>query len=86
MRNGNSADRSGSGLGLAQAFVIAGAEWVVASSRMVKDADAARVVIELFDQRGLPSSDVGFLLQAAQRKLIETRPEVDWASFRVLVP
>jgi hypothetical protein len=81
-----SATRSGSGLGLAQAFVIAGAEWVVASSRMVKDADAARIVIELFDQRGLPSSDVGFLLQAAQRKLLETRPEVDWASFRVLVP
>lgn len=81
-----SADRSGSGLGLAQAFVIAGAEWVVASSRMVKDADAARIVMELFDQRGLPSSDVGFLLQAAQRELIETRPEVDWASFRVLVP
>jgi cellulose synthase operon protein C len=81
-----SADRSGSGLGLAQAFVIAGAEWVVASSRMVKDADAARIVMELYDQRGLPSSDVGFLLQAAQRKLLETRPEVDWASFRVLVP
>jgi CHAT domain-containing protein len=81
-----SADRSGSGLGLAQAFVIAGAEWVVASSRAVKDADAALIVIELFDQRVLhPSSDVGFLLQAAQRKLLETRGDVDWASFRVIV-
>jgi hypothetical protein len=81
-----SADRSGSGLGLAQAFVIAGAQWVVASSRVVKDADAANIVTELLDQRGLGSSDAGFLLQAAQRKLLETRPEIDWASFRVLVP
>jgi tetratricopeptide (TPR) repeat protein len=81
-----SAGRSGSGLGIAQAFVIAGAHWVVASNRVVKDADAARIVTELVDQPGLPSSDVGFLLQAAQRKLLETRPEVDWASFRVLVP
>jgi CHAT domain-containing protein len=81
-----SADRSGSGLGLAQAFVIAGAEWVVASSRAVTDTDAARLVTELFDQRGFPGADAGFLLQAAQRKLLETRPEVDWASFRVLVP
>jgi CHAT domain-containing protein len=81
-----SADQGGSGLGLAQAFIIAGAEWVVASSRTVNDADAARIVSELFDQRVLPTSDVGLLLQKAQRKLLEARPEVDWASFRVLVP
>lgn len=81
-----SADRSGSGLGLAQAFIIAGAKWVIASSRTVKDADAARIVNELFDRRVLPDSDVGGLLQVAQRKLLEARPEVDWASFRVLVP
>ncbi len=78
---------SGAGLGLAQAFVIAGAEWVVASSRVVKDSDAARIVVDLFDQRMLhPSSDIGVLLRAVQREILETQPEVDWASFRVIVP
>jgi CHAT domain-containing protein len=82
-----SAETSGAGLGLAQAFVIAGAEWVVASSRAVKDSDAARIVVDLFDQRVRhPSSDIGFLLRAVQRDLLEAQPEVDWASFRVIVP
>lgn len=81
-----STDRGGIGLGLAQAFVIAGAQWVIASSRTIKDADAASVVVELFDRPLVPGEDAGRLLQAAQRKLVETRPDVDWASFRILVP
>jgi len=81
-----STDRGGIGLGLAQAFVIAGAQWVIASSRTVKDADAASVILQLFHRPILPTEDAGALLQAAQRKLVETRPDVDWASFRILVP
>jgi tetratricopeptide (TPR) repeat protein len=82
-----SAETSGAGLGLAQAFVIAGAEWVVASNRTVKDSDAARIVVDLFDQRlRHPDSDIGALLRAVQRELLVTQPGIDWASFRVIVP
>jgi CHAT domain-containing protein len=81
---GTSAETSGAGLGLAQAFVIAGTEWVVASSRVVKDSDAARIVVDLFDQRVVhPDSDIGFLLRAVQRELLEAEPQIDWSSFRV---
>lgn len=79
--------RGASGLGLAQAFVIAGARWVVASTRPVKDVDASAIVAALHAEQALGSdAEISVLLQAAQKKLIDTAPAIDWASFRVIVP
>jgi len=77
----------GSGLGLAQAFVVAGARWVVASTRPVKDLDASAIVAALDAGQALPSdAEIAVQLQAAQRTLMEAVPAIDWASFRVIVP
>ena len=78
---------TGSGLGLAQAFVVAGARWVVASTRSVKDLDASAIVAALDAEHALRSgAEIAAQLQAAQNKLIEAVPAIDWASFRVIVP
>jgi CHAT domain-containing protein len=81
------AERGASGLGLAQAFVLAGARWVVASTRPVKDVDASAIVTALYAGRAvLPDAEIAAQLRAAQTKLIAAVPAVDWASFRVIVP
>ncbi|WP_437313100.1 CHAT domain-containing protein [Sorangium sp. So ce385] len=82
------------GLGLAQAFAAAGAGVVVATARPVDDALAARVIGALYAGDAAdtqPRSSEGFLddipasLRAVQLALHDTRPGVDWASFRTLV-
>jgi tetratricopeptide (TPR) repeat protein len=76
-----------SGLGLAQAFVVAGARWVVASTRPVKDLDASAIVAALDAEQALRSgADIAVHLRAAQNRLMEAAPAIDWASFRVIVP
>ena len=77
-------DSNMAGLGLAQAFVLAGSRAVVAPTRPVQDL-ASRQLMQLMYQHlrsGLPAEKA---LQAAQLdpKLPHQR---DWSAFRVLVP
>lgn len=71
--------------GLAQAFLAAGSETVVAAMRPVGDTHAARLA-EAFYRAWTadPSRDVAAALRRAQLELREAVPEADWASFRVL--
>jgi CHAT domain-containing protein len=85
------ADDRAEALGLAQAFVLAGARAVVAPTRPVDDAVALAIVTEFyreFQGKTAPglSFDPGKALQAAQRAVRLGNPSSDWASFRVLVP
>jgi cellulose synthase operon protein C len=78
-------------LGLAQAFVLAGARAVVAPTRPVDDAIALAIVTEFYGQFAGKTDpaltlDPGRALQAAQRAVRRRSPSSDWASFRVLVP
>ena len=70
-------------IGLAQAFLVAGAERVVAATRRVNDRDTRRLVQALYADAGA-SMDLGERLRQAQLTLRQTDPEADWAAFRVL--
>jgi len=85
------------GLGLAHAFVAAGAEAAIGTTREVPDADAARVMALFYEslRPDLPAADAAALaLQKAARALLHPEqattgarpPPVDWRSFRVFVP
>jgi tetratricopeptide (TPR) repeat protein len=70
------------GLGLAQAFIVAGADEVLAPVRQVEDAVARRFASALYDAQTS-------LALAARRAALELRAEnaaSDWTAFRVLVP
>jgi len=78
---------SASGLGLAQAFIVAGSRAVVASPRPVDDALAERVMTALY--RALSKNggiDLAASLREAELAVRKESPETDWAAFRVLVP
>lgn len=66
-------------LGLAEAFVLAGAEQAIASTRAVDDAGAARLVTALY-RAPWPGVDLPRRLRAAQLELQTS--DVDWAAFR----
>jgi len=71
-------------IGLAQAFILAGARAVVASSRPVDDRMAARLSEALYEQGGRPEPPaLPERLRQAQRKLRDEG--ADWSAFRVLV-
>lgn len=75
------------GLGLAQAFLIAGSRAVVATSRPVDDALAERVMTALHLELGAtPGLDLAAALREAQLAVRRETPAADWAAFRVLVP
>lgn len=84
------------GLGLAHAFVAAGAQAAVGTTRVVPDAAAARVMALFYEnlQPGPSEADAASLaLRAAVRALLREHrasgvPDdaVDWKSFRVFVP
>ncbi|MFO0761309.1 MAG: CHAT domain-containing protein [Byssovorax sp.] len=80
-----SAGMAAEGLGLAQAFLTAGAEVVVASTRPVKDELAVALVERLTRSAAFPQ-DLGAAFSDAQRGLIRETPGADWATFRLLVP
>ena len=78
---------SASGLGLAQAFIVAGSRAVVASSRPVDDALAARVMTALYHALGANAGiDLAAALREAGLAVRKESPAADWAAFRVLVP
>jgi CHAT domain-containing protein len=83
------------GLGLAQAFLLAGAEQVLAASRPVADSAAATIMAEILlpdaegGDRGLAGDpdpgDLARRLARAQARLAARGDGSDWAAFRALV-
>ncbi len=75
------------GLGLAQAFAVAGARAVVASTRPVQDQLARSLMAALY--RSLLASpgalDLAAALRDAQRAIAAAPVAGDWASFRAIV-
>lgn len=68
------------GLGLAQAFVAAGADEVLAPVRPVADGLAAKLAARVHREHG-PLADA---LRSASLALRDEAPGADWAAFRVL--
>jgi tetratricopeptide (TPR) repeat protein len=73
------------GLGLAQAFLAAGAYEVVAPVRPVSDTLAERVSIALYEDTNGKDS-LARALRAAQLAVCAADPSADWKAFRVLAP
>ncbi|HEX4965712.1 MAG TPA: CHAT domain-containing protein [Thermoanaerobaculia bacterium] len=82
-----SAEAPGEGVGLANAFLLAGAKEVVAARQLVPDASANELMTEMY-RHWQPGEDLPHQLQRAQlacRKK-DPSPKAAWASFRLLVP
>jgi CHAT domain-containing protein len=67
-------------LGVAQAFLLAGAEEVIASTRPVEDALATRIATAVLTST---ASRWSAALHDAQRAVRARQPSADWAAFRV---
>ena len=76
-------DRPMETVGLAQAFLAAGAEAVVASTRPIKDTLGRAFAKELY---GAAGGSLALRFQAAQRALRARGADEDWSSFRLMVP
>ena len=76
-------DRPMETVGLAQAFLAAGSEAVVASTRPIKDTLGGAFAKELYGAAGDP---LARRFQAAQRALRARSVDEDWSSFRLMVP
>jgi hypothetical protein len=76
------------GLGMAQAFLVAGADTVIAPVRPVDDTLAASFARALHETRrgGGPSVRVDDAFVAAVKRLYEGSPGADWAAFRLFDP
>jgi CHAT domain-containing protein len=81
------ADARAEGLGLAQAFIVAGAEVVVAATRRTDDRLAQRIMRAFYaawgDRRAATAPEA---LRRAMLAVQQESPGEDWAGFRVLVP
>jgi hypothetical protein len=76
---------SSGGLGIAQAFLLAGTETAIAAVRPVNDASAARLMSELYAAlRGPAEADLARALADAQRAVRKADPALDGAAFRAL--
>jgi CHAT domain-containing protein len=71
------------GLGLAQAFLAAGSEEVVAPVRPVADTLAEALANALY---GAPQPSLARALRAAQLAVRAADPAADWSAFRALAP
>ncbi|HSS52664.1 MAG TPA: CHAT domain-containing protein, partial [Thermoanaerobaculia bacterium] len=82
-----SEEAPGEGVGLANAFLLAGAREVVAARQVVPDASANELMAELYGH-WQPGEDLARQLQRAQLACRKKNPSVPaaWASFRLLVP
>jgi CHAT domain-containing protein len=84
--SGHSSEQApGEGVGIAQAFLLAGAKGVIAATRNVDDRTARDFIAELY-RAWQPGADLASQLQRAQMALRRAHPESDWASFRLLEP
>jgi CHAT domain-containing protein len=70
-------------VGLAQAFMVAGAESAIAATRPVDDTLARDLAADLYLHAGTESAEDA--LRRAQTVLAQGPPGRDWAAFRVLV-
>jgi CHAT domain-containing protein len=75
----------GEGIGLANAFVLAGSQAVIAAPRQVADRTARDLLGDLY-RSWRPGEDLPRQLQRAQLACRRNTPAADWASFRVLTP
>lgn len=73
------------GLGLAEAFIAAGATAVVASTRRVNDATADRFMRALVAALARTPGDVPLALQRAQLDTRSALPSTEWSAFRAFV-
>jgi CHAT domain-containing protein len=83
----SSEEAPGEGIGLANAFLLAGSQGVVAARRPVADRSTRDLMRELY--RGWqPGKDLARQLQRTQlaQRLIDPSANAAWASFRLLVP
>lgn len=76
------------GLGLAQAFLMAGSESVVASTRKVDDGVARQVMSLFYRSSQVPGvgNDTAAALRDASLAFLKEGQVGDWVSFRVMVP
>jgi len=72
-------------VGLAHAFLAAGAGEVVAAVRPVADADGLRL-FEAFYRAWTAGEEPAVALRRAQLELRRADPAADWAAFRILAP
>jgi tetratricopeptide (TPR) repeat protein len=80
-------DAPAEGLGVAQAFVTAGSEAVIAPVRPVKDVLGAKLSDLLYGKLVDPGPvDAAAMLREAQLAIQNEDPMSDWAAFRVLLP
>ena len=77
------ADTPQEGLGIAQAFITAGSQTVVASTRSVEDSLSQFIMTHLYKNHA-SSGDLALALQQAQTKAAAEYPESDWATFRII--
>ena len=73
------------GLGLANAFVLAGSRAVVASVRVVDDRSAEPLLTDLY-RRWRGGEDLALALQQALLAWRKSNPDRDWRSFRLIEP
>ncbi len=81
----SSQEAPGEGIGLAQAFLLAGSQAVVATVRAVRDSTAREFVTELH-RHWKPGMDLARPFQQTQLFCRQRYPNTDWESFRLLVP
>ncbi len=75
------------GLGLGQAFIVAGSTAVVVTTRPLDDRLAERVMAALYTSDSAdPTQDLAQALRQAVLAAANKDPSSDWTSFRVLVP
>jgi tetratricopeptide (TPR) repeat protein len=80
----DSGEARAEGLGIAQAFLVAGSSAVVAATRDVRDTTSREIAAGLY-AHGAPEADLAGALREAQIAAWK-RDVPDWAAFRVLVP
>jgi hypothetical protein len=82
----SSGEAPGEGIGLANAFLLAGSQEVIAATRPVNDHFARELMHELY-LGWKPGADLARALQRAQLESRRKDPSSDaWKSFRLLVP
>jgi tetratricopeptide (TPR) repeat protein len=81
----SSKEAPGEGIGLAHAFLLAGSQAVIASTRTVDDETARHILSALY-QDWKPGTDLSRQLQRAELACRRQNPQADCASFRLIEP
>jgi tetratricopeptide (TPR) repeat protein len=81
----SSQEAPGEGIGLANAFLLAGAQTVIAATRPVADPSLRDLLHKVY-LGWQPGADLSRQLQQAQLACRQRNPASDWASLRVLTP